>query len=72
VAEPTDGLKSVEEYERQRLADIRRQDAQRTGVACPICGHELMKPKGSEQFMSFPPRVWVACSNCPHTRVILA
>lgn len=58
-------LKSLEEYERDRLA--RREAALATGIACPKCGQELFDHEFSTMVMTFPPQRACHCRACNYS-----
>lgn len=35
------------------------------GIACPMCGHQLMDTE--QMLLSDPPKIVVTCSKCPFT-----
>jgi DNA-directed RNA polymerase subunit M/transcription elongation factor TFIIS len=67
-------LKSLEEYNAERRAEIERRSDSRTkpsGVACPKCGEEMIVDM-SMLYTSSPPQRMVVCMACKHQSYIVA
>ena len=60
------GLKSLEEYEneREKREERARRDRNKTGIACPECGSELLFVDPGVVLLTSPPQKGVKCSQC--------
>ncbi|MFA5031204.1 MAG: hypothetical protein WC495_06490, partial [Patescibacteria group bacterium] len=57
-------LKTVEEYnEEMRKLYQQLEHPQKSGLACPQCGEELLKDT-SLVYTSYPPQISVDCPKC--------
>lgn len=60
-------LKSLDDHNRQRLADaIASRKPRPNGIACPQCGAELLDSDPSACLTSNPPKTYVHCDACEY------
>lgn len=65
-------LKTIEEYnkEKQKFYDFMNNN--RTGIACPQCGDEMLETNPGVILTSNPPQKNVHCPTCKYKSYILA
>ncbi len=63
-------MQSLEEYEREK-AKTGTRITDKTGVACPECGSELLDD-GLSLISRVPPMKRVTCPECGFSKVVLA
>jgi len=65
-------LKSIEEYNKERMTFFSNNIEANTGIACPQCGDQLKESNPGMLLMSNPPRKSVRCDTCNYSSSILA
>jgi len=65
-------LKTIEEYNKERMAFFSADYQVNTGIGCPHCGDEMKLTEPNMLLLSNPPRKKVHCDTCKYTSSILA
>lgn len=65
-------LKTIDEYNKERMAFFSEDKEVRTGIACPHCGDEMKLSEPNMLLLSSPPRKKVHCDCCKYTSSIVA
>lgn len=68
---PRRSLVSLADHDAVRRAAWDNKAPSRNGIACPLCGNELLDLSPSVQLMSYPPQLDIGCTVCSYkaTRV---
>ena len=56
-------LKTIDDFNREKLARYGEKPIIYNGIQCPECGHELLDRDLNMVLASFPPRTATICSN---------
>ena len=63
-------LQTLDEYRAQHpQPDIEQERWKPIGVACPICGHEMLWDSWTS-LTSYPPKQYWQCSDCGHVEYV--
>ena len=65
-------LKSIDEYNRERMAFISKSNSEKTGIGCPQCGDEMIESNPNMITCYIPPRKAVQCPTCKYSSSIIA
>lgn len=65
-------LKSIEEYNKERMTFFSNNVQVNTGIACPQCGDEMKESNPGMILLSNPPKKTVHCDTCKYSSFILA
>lgn len=62
-------LKTIDEHNATRRLELARANA--TGIACRVCGGELMW-NSTAVLLTYPPKRKVVCEDCGYETMVLA
>jgi hypothetical protein len=67
-------LRPISEYQEERSRELRAKRKTRggTGLACPVCGSEMIERHPGSVLCSKPPQKAVDCSGCDYNTIIWA
>jgi len=61
-------LKPLQEFNDEQATNYQNHysESKPNGLACPLCGEELLDSRPGITLMSYPPQKDVKCSNCSY------
>ena len=66
-------LISLAEHNNRRWSLLTdRSKPRKNGIACPLCGEELVDPNPMEEYTSDPPQIKVECLECGYVGMRIA
>ena len=60
----SNNLVPLEDYNKQRISRVFSNQPSLNGIACPLCGNELMDSSPGTALLSYPPKYHVCCPIC--------